>query len=114
MRPGLWLHPTGGAAAAPAVAAATPQPAAPAASRGARRESGGSAALEGTKEVAALEAKGKIAAALAKLKSLPLGKHVSARSISNASRAMEQLLFRLGGPDIVGRVLGPFVSHPAA
>ena len=50
--------PDGGAAAAPSVAAATPQPAAPAASRGARRESEGSAALEGAKEVAAPEAKG--------------------------------------------------------
>jgi len=114
MRPGLRLHPAGGgAAAAPAVAAATPQPAAPAASRGARRESEGSAALEGAKEAAALEAKGKMAAASAKLQSLPLGKHVGTKTISNASRAVEQLLFRLGGLDTVGRVLDSFFSRPA-
>ena len=59
--------PDRGAAAAPAVAAATPQPAAPAAPWGTRRESEGAEALEGAKEVAALEAKGKMVAALAKL-----------------------------------------------
>ena len=105
--------PDGGAAAAPAVAAATPQPTAPAAPRGTRRESEGAEALEGAKDVAALEAKGKMVAALAKLQSPPLGKHVGADTISNASRAMEQLLFRLGGLKTVGRVLDSFFARPA-
>jgi hypothetical protein len=70
-------------------------------------------ALQGAKEVAALEAKGKMAAASAKLQSLPLGKYVGTNTISNASHAMEQLLFRLGGLEIIGRVLDSFFAHPA-
>ena len=89
----------------PAVALAAPRPTAPAAQRGTRRESGGAAALQGAREVAALEAKGKMAAASARLQSLPLGKHVGASTVSNASRAMEQLLFRPGGLETIGRVL---------
>ena len=81
--------------AAPAIAAATTHPAAPAASRGARCESEGSAALEGAKEVAALEAKGKMAAASAKLQSLPLGKHVGARTIAGRQRRAKRLHRRL-------------------
>ena len=73
----------------------------------------GSAALEGAREVEAPEAKGKMAAALAKLQSLPLGKHVGARTTSNAGRAVEQLVFRLGGLGTVSRVLGLFFSRPA-
>jgi len=106
--------PDGGATAAPAAAAATPQPVAPAASREVGCESGGSAALEGAKEVAALETKEKMAAASAKLQSLPLGKHVGARTTRNASRAVEQLLFLLSGLGTVNRVLGSFFSRPTS
>ena len=87
--------PDGGAAEAPAAVAATPQPVAPAASREVVRESEGSAALEGAKEVAALEAKGKMAPALAKLQSLPLGKHVGARTIAGRQRRAKRLHRRL-------------------
>jgi hypothetical protein len=99
------------AVAAPLPAAPAPLPAAPAAQRGTRRESEGAAALQGTKEVAALEAK--MAAASAKLQSLPLGKHVGANTTTNASRAMEQLLFRLGGFETIGRVVESFCARPA-
>ena len=97
----------------PVVAVAAPLPAAPAAQRGTRRESEGAAALQGAKEVAALQAKGNTAATSAKLQSLPLGKHVGAKTISNASRAMEQLLFHLGGLETIGRVLDSFFARPA-
>ena len=97
----------------PAVAVAAPLPAAPPAQRETRRESEGAVALQGAKEVAALEAKGKMAAASAKLQSLPPGKHVGTNTISNASRAMEQLLFRLGGLETIGRVLDSFFARPA-
>ena len=70
-------------------------------------------ALQSAKEVAALEAKGKMATASAKLQSLLLGKHVGANTISSASRAMEQLLFRLGGFEAIGRVLDSFFARPA-
>ena len=53
------------------------------------RESVGSAALEGAREVAALEAKGRMAAASAKLLSLPLGKHVGARAIAGRQRRID-------------------------
>ena len=57
----------------PTVALAAPRPTAPATQQGTRRESRGAAALQGVKKAAALEAKGEMAAASAKLQSLPLG-----------------------------------------
>ena len=73
----------------------------------------GKAALEGLKNVARLEAKGKMAKAAEKLKSLPTGKHVGEQTISNAGRAMESLLFQLGGLDTIRRVLDSFFARPA-
>ena len=52
---------------------------------------------------ARLEGRGKMAAAAAELGSLPQGPHVGPQTISNASRAMEQLLFRHGGLETIGR-----------
>ena len=57
----------------PTAALVAPRPTAPAAQQGTRRESGGATALQGAKEAAALEAKGEMAVASAKLQSLPLG-----------------------------------------
>ena len=54
-----------------------------------------------------------MAAAAAELGSLPQGSHVGPRTISNASRAMEQLLFRLGGLETIGKVLDSFFARPA-
>ena len=60
-----------------------------------------------------LQNMGKSAAAAEMLASLPRGAHVGAQTISNASRAMEQLLFRLGGLETIGRVLDSFFARPA-
>ena len=78
-----------------------------------KRESEGAEALVGAVKVARLEGRGKMAAAAAELVSLPQGSHVGPQTISNASRAMEQLLFRLGGLETIGKVLESFFARPA-
>ena len=78
-----------------------------------KRESEGAEALVGAVKVARLEGRGKMAAAAAELVSLPQGSHVGPQTISNASRAMEQLLFRLGGIETIGTVLDSFFARPA-
>ena len=60
-----------------------------------------------------LEAKGEMAKAAEKLLSLPKGKHVGEQTISNAGRAMESLLFQLGGLETIRRVLDSFFARPA-
>ena len=77
------------------------------------RQREGKAALEGVKSVTRLEAKGEMAKAAEKLLSLPKGKHVGEQTISNAGRAMESLLFQLGGLETIRRVLDSFFARPA-
>ena len=69
----------------PAVALAAPRPTAPAAQHGTRRDCGDAAALQGANEVEALKAKGKMAAASAKLQTPPLG------SVTRASQGISSL-----------------------
>ena len=64
-------------------------------------------------EVFRLENQGKSVAAAEMLASLPQGTQVGAKTIGNASHALEQLLYRLGGLNTVGRVLDSFFARPA-
>ena len=64
-------------------------------------------------KVARLEGRGKMAAAAAELGSLPQGPHVGPQTTSNASRAMEQLFFRLGGLKTIGKALDSFFARLA-
>ena len=73
----------------------------------------GAEALASVKEVYRLENQGKSAEASAKLQSLPQGTHVQEQTIANASRAMEQVLFSLGGLETISRVLDSFFKRPA-
>jgi len=81
--------------------------------RGCRNESPKAEALAGAVKVARLKGRGKMAAAAAELGSLPQGSHVGSQTFSNASRAMEQLLFRLGGLETTGKALDSFFARPA-
>ena len=81
--------------------------------RQSKREHEGVEALAGVMEVFGLENQGKSVAAAEKLASLPQGTHVGAETIGNASHALGQLLYRLGGLNTVGRVLDSFFARPA-
>jgi len=57
-----------------------------------------------------LKNKGRSEAAAEQLSSLPQRSHVGANTMSNASLAMQQLLFRFGGLETVSRVLDSFLG----
>ena len=71
-------------------------------------ESEGAAGLQGARDVASLEAKGKMAAASAKLQPPPLGMQFGASMISNTGRVTEQLFFL----ETIWRVLDIFFAWP--